>query len=76
MSRCYCRSFVCICVKQSGSSVLSYSHGVQYEGDSFLKGSDDGVMHFEESCIRILSIVQCFLFKKNVSETGSASVFR
>jgi hypothetical protein len=25
-----------------------------------LKGSDDGVMHFEESCFWTLSIVQCF----------------
>jgi hypothetical protein len=42
---------------------------------SILKGSDDVVMHFEESCFRTLSIVQCFFFK-NVSEVGSASVFR
>jgi hypothetical protein len=26
-----------------------------------LKGSDDGVMHFEESCFTTSSIVQCFL---------------
>jgi hypothetical protein len=44
-------------------------------GVSVLKGSDDGVMHVEESCFRTLSIVQCFFFK-NVSEAGSASVFR
>jgi hypothetical protein len=31
---------------------------------SILKGFDDGVMHFEESCFRTLSIVQCFFFKK------------
>jgi hypothetical protein len=36
-----------------------------------LKASDDGVKYSEES----LSIVQCFFFK-NVSEAGSASVFR
>jgi len=29
-------------------------------GVSVLKGSDDGVMHVEESCFRTLSIVQCF----------------
>jgi hypothetical protein len=44
-------------------------------GSSILKGSDDGVMHFEKSCFRTLSIVQCFFFN-NVSENGSASVFR
>jgi hypothetical protein len=33
---------------------------------SILKGSDDGVMHFEESCFWTLSIVQCFSFKNNV----------
>jgi hypothetical protein len=43
---------------------------------SILNGSDDGVMHFEESCFWTLSIVQCFFFKNNVSEAGSASVFR
>jgi hypothetical protein len=26
----------------------------------YLKGSDDGVMHFEESCFWTLSIIQCF----------------
>jgi hypothetical protein len=41
-----------------------------------LKGSDDGVMHLEESCFRTLSIVHVFFFKNNVSETDSASVFR
>jgi hypothetical protein len=41
-----------------------------------LKGSDDGEMHFEESCFRTLSIVQCFYFKNDVSEAGPASVFR
>jgi hypothetical protein len=42
-----------------------------------LKGSDDGVMYFEESSFWTLSIVQGFLFKKNnVSDVGSASVFR
>jgi hypothetical protein len=30
---------------------------------SILKGSDDGVMHFEECCFRTLSIVQCFPLK-------------
>jgi hypothetical protein len=30
---------------------------------SILKGSDDCVMHFEESCFRTLSIVQCFSLK-------------
>jgi hypothetical protein len=44
--------------------------------ESILKGSDDGVMHFEESCFRALSIVQCSFFKNNVLETGFASVFR
>jgi hypothetical protein len=28
-----------------------------------LKVSDDGLMHFEESCFRTLSIVQCFSLK-------------
>jgi hypothetical protein len=44
--------------------------------ESIMKGSDDGVMHFEESCFWTLSIVQCFFFKNNVSEADSASVFR
>jgi hypothetical protein len=26
-----------------------------------LKGSDDGVLHMKESCLRTLSIFQCFL---------------
>jgi hypothetical protein len=30
---------------------------------SILKGSDDSVMHFEESCFWTLSIVQCFSLK-------------
>jgi hypothetical protein len=30
---------------------------------SIMKGSDDGVMHFKESCYRTLSIVQCFSLK-------------
>jgi hypothetical protein len=29
-------------------------------GKYILKGSDDGVMHFEESCFWTLTIVQCF----------------
>jgi hypothetical protein len=29
-----------------------------------LKGSDDGVMHFEESCFWTLSTLQCFFLKK------------
>jgi hypothetical protein len=41
-----------------------------------LKGSENGVMHFEESCFWTLSIVQSFFFKNNVSQAGSASVFR
>jgi hypothetical protein len=31
---------------------------------SVLKGSDDGVVHLEESCFWTLSIVQRFFFKK------------
>jgi hypothetical protein len=38
---------------------------------SILKGSEDGVMHFEESCFWTLSIIQCFFFKNDVSETDS-----
>jgi hypothetical protein len=32
-------------------------------GESILNGSDDGVVLFEESCFRTLSIVQCFSLK-------------
>jgi hypothetical protein len=31
---------------------------------SVLKGSDDGVVHLEESCFWTLSIVQRFIFKE------------
>jgi hypothetical protein len=33
------------------------------QSQTILKGSDDGAMHFEESCFRPLSIVQCFALK-------------
>jgi hypothetical protein len=55
---------------------LSFPSLSLFLGSSILKGSDDGVMHFEKSCFRTLSIVQCFFFNNNVSENGSASVFR
>jgi hypothetical protein len=40
------------------SNILTVPHF-----SSILKGSDDAVMHFEESCFRTLSIVQCFPLK-------------
>jgi hypothetical protein len=47
--------------------LFSDSHHVasneEVKSKSMLKGSDDGVMHIEESCFRTLSIVQCFSLK-------------
>jgi hypothetical protein len=40
-----------------------------------LNGSDDGVMHFANLTLGFYPSSNVFLFK-NVSETGSASVFR
>jgi hypothetical protein len=47
----------------------------EWQGDqqiikSIPKGSDDGVMHFEESFFRTLSIVQCCFFKTTFPSSG------
>jgi hypothetical protein len=39
-------------------------HSTNTNQESILRGSDDGVMHFEESCFRTSSIVQCFSLKQ------------
>jgi hypothetical protein len=51
-------------VNADGSPHSSESMGNQ---NAFLKGSDDGVFHFRESCLWTLSIVQCFFLPKNAA---------